>query len=58
MTLKAFVSDSIQNFAARLGIGTSNLHGESKYGFDFLTRDRTQGRFLLGWINRLLRESV
>jgi len=42
MTLKAFVSDSIQNFAARLGIGTSNLQGESKYGFDFLTRDRQQ----------------
>jgi len=25
---------------------------------DIVTRDRTQGRFLLGWINRLLKESV
>lgn len=42
MSIKSFVSDSITNFAARLGIGASNLQSQSRYGFDFLTRDRTQ----------------
>jgi len=42
MTIKSFVADSLQNFAARLGIGASNLQSESQYGFDFLTRLRTE----------------
>lgn len=42
MSIKSFVSDSIQNFAARLGIGASNLQNESRYGFDFLTRNRQE----------------
>jgi hypothetical protein len=40
--------DSFQNFAAALGIGTSNLMSNSTYGFNPITRIRT----LLEWIHR------
>src|SRR5271170_6743273 len=40
--------DSLQNFAANLGIGTDNLLSASTYGFNPITRNRT----LLEWIHR------
>jgi len=44
----AKTSDSLQNFAAGLGIGTSNLSSATTYGFNPITRIRT----LLEWIHR------
>lgn len=41
-------SDSFQNFAARLGMGTDNVMAQSSYGFNPVTRVRT----LLEWIHR------
>lgn len=41
-------SDSFQNFAAKLGIGTDNLTSNSTYGFNPITRVRT----LLEWMYR------
>lgn len=41
-------ADSLQNFAANLGIGTDNLLSSSSYGFNPITRIRT----LLEWIHR------
>lgn len=40
--------DSFQNFAANLGVGTDNLMSGSVYGFNPVTRIRTQ----LEWIHR------
>jgi phage-related protein (TIGR01555 family) len=42
------VNDSFQNFAAALGMQTSNLMAQSTYGFNPITRIRT----LLEWIHR------
>lgn len=42
------VGDSYQNFAAAIGIQTSNISSAGQYGFDPLTRIRTQ----LEWIHR------
>lgn len=44
----ARTSDSFQNFAARLGVGTGNIQDFSTYGFNPITRIRT----LLEWIHR------
>ena len=41
-------ADSLQNFAAGLGMGTDNLLSQSTYGFNPITRVRT----LLEWIHR------
>jgi phage-related protein (TIGR01555 family) len=41
-------ADSLQNFAANLGIGTDTLASASTYGFNPITRIRT----LLEWIHR------
>ncbi len=35
-------ADGFQNFAARLGYGANNQFSASRYGFDFVTRLRTQ----------------
>ncbi len=40
--------DSIQNFIAKLGIGTDNLQSATTYGFNPITRNRT----LLEWMHR------
>lgn len=40
--------DSIQNFAAALGIGTANVSSAATYGFNPITRTRT----ILEWIHR------
>jgi phage-related protein (TIGR01555 family) len=45
---RAKVTDSFQNFAANLGIGTDNLMSASGYGFNPVSRNRT----LLEWIHR------
>lgn len=39
---KAFVTDSIQNVVAKLGWNGSNQFSSSRYGFDFLSRNRTE----------------
>ncbi len=39
---KQFTTDSYQNFAARVGMGTDNLASEGRYGFSFISRDRNQ----------------
>ena len=39
---KTAVTDSFQNFAARLGYGQNNTLSSSYYLFDYLTRNRTQ----------------
>lgn len=44
----ARTTDSFQNFAARLGIGTDNLSSQDTYGFNPITRVRT----LLEWMYR------
>jgi len=41
-------ADSIQNFAAAIGIGTGNIASAASYGFNPITRVRT----LLEWIHR------
>jgi len=40
--LKTRVADSIQNVVAKLGWGNGNQFSESRYGFDYLTRNRTE----------------
>lgn len=42
------VADSLQNFAAGLGLGTDNISSSGTYGFNPITRVRT----LLEWIHR------
>lgn len=44
----AATSDSFQNFAARLGIGTDNLSSGARYGFNPITRQQQQ----LEWMYR------
>lgn len=39
---KAFVGDSFQNFAARVGLNAGSQTDASQYGFDFVTRNRVQ----------------
>lgn len=39
---KRFTTDSFQNFAARVGIGTDNQSSGGSYGFDFISRNRVQ----------------
>lgn len=46
--IRKSTTDSFQNFAARLGIGTDNLSSGSTYGFNPITRVRT----LLEWMYR------
>jgi Uncharacterized protein conserved in bacteria len=41
-------TDSFQNFAAKLGLGTDNVTSQSTYGFNPITRNRV----LLDWIHR------
>lgn len=40
MNILKRTTDSFQNFAARVGLGTGNQHDESTYGFNFLSRNR------------------
>lgn len=44
--------DSFQNFAARIGIGTDNLHSQASYGFNPITRNRQLLEWMYGgsWI--------
>lgn len=39
---RAATTDSFQNFAARVGLGTQNQTSRSGYGFDFVSRNRIQ----------------
>lgn len=39
---RRFTTDSFQNFAARVGIGTDNQSSGGSYGFDFISRNRVQ----------------
>lgn len=39
---KAFVGDSFQNFVARAGLGAGSQNDASRYGFDFISRNRVQ----------------
>lgn len=46
--MRSQTSDSFQNFAAKLGLGTSNVMSGSSYGFNPITRNRIQ----LEWMYR------
>lgn len=46
--------DSFQNFAARMGMGADNMHAQSSYGFNPISRNRVQLEFMYrgSWIVR------
>lgn len=50
--IMARVGDSFFNFAAKLGFGNANLFSQSRYQFDFLTRNRTEleAMYRTSWI--------
>lgn len=49
---KAFVGDSFQNFASRVGLGTANQAAQGRYGQDFISRNRTllEAAYRTSWI--------
>lgn len=49
---KAFVGDSFQNFAARVGLGTPNQAAAGRYGTDFISRNRVvlENAYRSSWI--------
>ena len=57
---KAFVSDSLQNFAASLGVGASNLSSGATYGLNPITRNHTLLEFGYrgSWLIRTIVDAV